>query len=186
MEAHGGTIEALSELGRGTTLCLYLPRNSETPIHSDEVIRHAAVAAEQGKGKVVLVIDDEPSIRLLISDVLDGAGYTSIEVGDGAAGMKILQSNTKIDLLITDVGLPGGINGRQVADAARVIRPTLKVLFITGYAENAVISHKHLDAGMHVLTKPFPLDTLARRVRPAETAERRMPPRPGRHSKRRG
>ena len=71
----------------------------------------------------------------------------------------------RIDLLVTDVGLPGGMNGRQVADAARVARPDLRVLFITGYAENAVLSHGHLDPGMHVMTKPFPMDVLAARIR---------------------
>ncbi len=77
----------------------------------------------------------------------------------------MLQSDARIDLLVTDVGLPGGMNGRQVADAARVARPDLKVLFITGYAENAVLSHGHLDPGMHVLTKPFAMETLASRIK---------------------
>jgi CheY-like chemotaxis protein len=84
---------------------------------------------------------------------------------DGAAGLKVLNSSARIDLLVTDVGLPGGMNGRQVADAARVSRPALKVLFITGYAENAVLSHGHLDSGMHVMTKPFAMDALASRIR---------------------
>ena len=77
----------------------------------------------------------------------------------------MLQSDVRIDLLVTDVGLPGGINGRQVADAARVTRPNLKVLFITGYAENAVVSHGHLDPGMHVVTKPFAMEALASRIK---------------------
>jgi CheY-like chemotaxis protein len=77
----------------------------------------------------------------------------------------VLNSSARIDLLVTDVGLPGGMNGRQVADAARVSRPALKVLFITGYAENAVLSHGHLDSGMHVMTKPFAMDALASRIR---------------------
>ena len=83
----------------------------------------------------------------------------------GQVGLKILDSDARIDLLITDVGLPGGINGRQVADAARVKRPDLKVLFITGYAENAVIGKRRLDKGMFVVTKPFQLDMLAQRIR---------------------
>ncbi len=77
----------------------------------------------------------------------------------------MLQSDARIDLLVTDVGLPGGMNGRQMADAARVARPGLKVLFITGYAENAVLSHGHLDPGMHVLTKPFAMEALASRIK---------------------
>jgi len=110
-------------------------------------------------------VDDEPSVRMLVTEVLEDLGYTVIEATDGAAGLKVLQSNARIDLLVTDVGLPGGMNGRQVADAARVTRPDLKVLFITGYAENAVVSHGHLDPGMHVLTKPFAMEALARRIK---------------------
>ncbi len=88
-----------------------------------------------------------------------------LEAEDGPSALRILNSPQQISLLITDVGLPGGMNGRQLADAARVGRPELEVLFITGYAENAVLNHGHLDPGMHVLTKPFQLDTFARRVR---------------------
>jgi CheY-like chemotaxis protein len=79
--------------------------------------------------------------------------------------LKILQSDVPFDLLITDVGLPGGMNGRQMADAARVSRPTLKVLFITGYAENAILGQGHLEPGMAVLTKPFAVDTMVTRIR---------------------
>ena len=84
--------------------------------------------------------------------------------GDSTAGLKVLQSGVAIDLLVTDVGLPGGMNGRQMADAARVKRPDLKVLFITGYAENAVLGHGHLAPGMAVLTKPFAMDAMAARI----------------------
>ncbi len=113
----------------------------------------------------MLVVDDEPTVRMLVTEVLEDLGYTAIEAADGAAGLQVLQSDARIDLLVTDVGLPGGMNGRQVADAARVVRPELKVLFITGYAENAVLSHGHLDPGMHVLVKPFAIDVLARRIK---------------------
>jgi CheY-like chemotaxis protein len=93
------------------------------------------------------------------------AGYSAIEAADGVSGLKVLLSDVRIDLLITDVGLPGGVNGRQMADAARANRPDLKVLVITGYAENAVIGHGHLEPGIHVLTKPFAMDRFAERVR---------------------
>ena len=96
---------------------------------------------------------------------LQDLGYTAIEAADDAAGLRVLQSNARIDLLVTDVGLPGGMNGCQVADAARVARPGLNVLFITGHAENAALSHGHLDPGMHVLTKPFAMEALASRIR---------------------
>ena len=101
---------------------------------------------------------------MLVADTLGDQGYVALEAADGAAGLRILETDARIDLLITDVGLPGGMNGRQVADAARRLRPGLKVLFITGYAENAVLSHGHLDPGMHVLTKPFAIDALASRI----------------------
>ena len=118
-----------------------------------------------GKGEVVLVIDDEPTIRMLISEVLEEQGYAVVEASDGPSGMRILQSAARIDLLITDVGLPNGMNGRQVADAARQTRPALKVLFITGYAENAVVGNGHLDKGMQVIAKPFAMDVLAQKIR---------------------
>lgn len=102
---------------------------------------------------------------MLVIEVLEESGYTAIQAADGAAGLKVPRSDRRIDLLVTDVGLPGGMNGRQVADAARVLRPGLKVLFITGYAEQAVVGNGRLDAGMHVLTKPFALETLAGRIK---------------------
>jgi CheY-like chemotaxis protein len=111
------------------------------------------------------VIDDEESIRTLMADVLEETGYRVLTASNGPDGLAILQSAARIDLLITDVGLPGGLNGRQVADGARSLRPNLKVLFVTGYAENAVIGSGHLDPGMEVITKPFVLSALASRVR---------------------
>jgi CheY-like chemotaxis protein len=113
----------------------------------------------------VLVVDDEPTVRMLVTEVLEELGYSAIEAADGASGLQILQSDLRIDLLITDVGLPGGVNGRQMADAARLKRPKLQVLFITGYAENAAVGNGHLEPGMHVLTKPFALDKLAARIK---------------------
>ena len=159
----GGQVRIYSELGRGTTMCLYLPRDQAPAERRSEAVERAV--APQGDGEVVLVIDDEPTVRMLIGEVLDEAGYTCLEASDGPSGLKILESAARIDLLITDVGLPGGMNGRQIADAARRLRPELKVLFITGYAENAAIGNGHLAVGMEVLTKPFAMDALARRIR---------------------
>ncbi|MCJ2035573.1 response regulator [Methylobacterium sp. J-068] len=102
---------------------------------------------------------------MLVTEVLEDLGYTAIEAADSVSGLKVLQSDVRIDLLVTDVGLPGGMNGRQMADAARERRPDLKVLFITGYAENAVLGNGHLRPGMQVLTKPFVLETLATRIK---------------------
>ena len=160
----GGQVRIYSEVGHGTTMCIYLPRYAEDA-HSEEDATDSVQDDAHGDGEVVLVIDDEPTIRMLIAEVLAESGYAVIEAPDGPTGLKILDSTSRIDLLITDVGLPGGMNGRQVADAARVNRPNLKVLFITGYAENAVIGQSRLESGMFVMTKPFQMELLAHRIR---------------------
>ncbi len=159
----GGQVRIYSELGEGTTMCLYLPRfigeiEAEEP---DEAMAPAA----RGAHETVLVIDDETSIRMLMADVLSEAGYRVLLASDGRSGLKTLESDVKIDLLITDVGLPGGLNGRQVAEAALARRPKLKVVFVTGYAENAVVGNGLLGPGMAVITKPFAMTALASRVR---------------------
>jgi PAS domain S-box-containing protein len=160
----GGQVRIYSELGQGTTMCLYLPRHTDDAGPNEEADQRTSLEA-QGEGEVILVVDDDPTIRMLVAEVLSEAGYAVIEAADGPAGLKELDSDARIDLLITDVGLPGGLNGRQVADAARVSRPKLKVLFITGYAENAVIGQGRLEPGMFVMTKPFQMDKLASRIR---------------------
>jgi PAS domain S-box-containing protein len=160
----GGQVRIYSEPGQGTTMCIYLPRHFEDAPADDDVELRSNLDAVSA-GEVVLVIDDDPTIRMLVAEVLGELGYAVIEAVDGPAGLKVLESSAKIDLLITDVGLPGGMNGRQVADAARVARPKLKVLFITGYAENAVIGKGRLEEGMFVITKPFQMDALTRRIR---------------------
>jgi signal transduction histidine kinase len=160
----GGQIRIYSELGKGTTMCLYLPRLDQN-VAEDERPAAPSEGRPSGDGEVVLVIDDEPTIRMLIAEVLEELGYSIIEAWDGASGMRVLQSDVRIDLLITDVGLPNGMNGRQVADAARQMRSNLKVLFITGYAENAVIGNGHLDKGMQVIAKPFEMNALVRKIR---------------------
>jgi PAS domain S-box-containing protein len=159
----GGQAEIKSNPGKNTSVCIYLPRHlgeAEGPRED----RTADASAANGRGEVVLVVDDEATIRMLISEVLEELGYASIEAEDGVAGLEMLQANGRIDLLISDVGLPGGINGRQLADAKLSLRPELKVLFITGYAEPIALRGGDLRAGMHVLTKPFDLDTLANRI----------------------
>ena len=157
-----GHVRIYSEVGQGTMVCIYLPRYLGEADEADDP--GAGAAAAPGGGEKVLVIDDEPTIRMLIVDSLGELGYACAEATDGPAGLKILQSSDRIDLLITDVGLPGGLNGRQVADAARALRPALKVLFVTGYAENAALHHGHIGPGMEVLTKPFAIADLAARV----------------------
>ena len=159
----GGQVRIYSEVGSGTTMCLYLPRHHGA---SPETVASTATAktTRERTGKTVLVVDDEPSVRMLVTEVLEEHGYGGIEASDGPSGLRVLESDARIDLLITDVGLPGGLNGRQLADAARTTRPDLKVLFITGYAENAIIGNGQLAPGMRVLTKPFVMTTLAERI----------------------
>ena len=159
----GGQARIYSETGQGAMVCLYLPRHfAGAECQEEAVVPSTVPRAEQGE--TVLVVDDEPTVRMLVAEVLEDLGYTALEAGDGAAGLTVLRSDARIDLLITDVGLPGGMNGRQMADAARAGRPDLKVLFITGYAENAVVGNGHLEPGMHVMTKPFAMDSLAARI----------------------
>ncbi|WP_294273149.1 ATP-binding protein [uncultured Sphingomonas sp.] len=157
----GGQVRIYSELGMGTTICIYLPRYVGDA--EDDVEEMVAALPDHGSG-TILIVDDEATIRHLVDEVLDEVGYTVIGAADGAAGLKVLQSGVRIDLLITDVGLPNGMNGRQVADAGRSLRPGLKVLFITGYAENAAVGNGHLELGMELLTKPFTLDALTSKV----------------------
>ncbi len=159
----GGQVRIRSEVGKGTTMCLHLPRHLGEIADGDDPV--APPAADGGRGETILVIDDEATVRMLVAEVLGEAGYRVIEAPDGPAGLEILRSGRRIDLLITDVGLPGGMNGRQVADAARVDRPELQVLFITGYAENAAVGNGLLAPGMEVLTKPFAMAALGAKVR---------------------
>jgi len=158
----GGQVRVYSEVGSGTTMCLYLPRHfGEAAAENVPVVDDV----DPGAGETVLIIDDEPAIRMLVTETLEEHGYRVVEAHDGPSGLRLLNSELRVDLLITDVGLPGGLNGRQVADAARTQRPGLKVLFITGFAENAAIGNGHLDHGMSVLTKPFVMTALANKVR---------------------
>ena len=159
----GGQVRIYSEVGKGTMVCLYLPRCDDSG-RTDTLAPEAADIASARHGETVLVVDDEQTVRMLMVDLLEELGYVALEACDGQSALKILNTKRPIDLLITDVGLPGGMNGRQLADAAGALRPALKVLFITGYAENAVIGDGHLRRGMHVLTKPFSMDVLASRI----------------------
>jgi CheY-like chemotaxis protein len=142
---------------------LYLPRHAG-PADGNQAMCPASTAHEIDASDVILVVEDEFLVRSLIVDVLEELGYTVVEAGDGHEGLALLQSDQRIDLLITDIGLPG-LNGRQVADGGRTLRPDLKVLFMTGYAENAAIASGFLEPGMAMVTKPFAMDVLVSRVR---------------------
>ncbi len=158
----GGQVRIESELGVGTCVSVILPRHFGAVKTSDTGAGPTPDAAIS-RGETVLVVDDEPAIRMLVTDLLSDLGYTTKEAADAAVALQILQSDASIDLLVTDVGLPGGITGRQLADTGRSLRPALRVLFITGYAEKAVLSDARIP-GVRILTKPFALDDLAAQV----------------------
>ncbi|PBP81924.1 hybrid sensor histidine kinase/response regulator [Pseudomonas syringae] len=159
----GGQIRVESIEGQGTSVVMHLPRhtaeNAPRPV-GPEVIEEPP----HHTGETVLIVDDEPSVRMLVAEVISGLGYNCLEAADAQSGLQILQSDTRIDLLISDIGLPGGMNGREMADAAGDCRPGLPTLFITGYAKTSVLDDCHLRPCTQVLTKPFGLDALAGRV----------------------
>ena len=164
-----GHVRIYSEVGQGTTVKLYLPRFRGV-LPGEEDAPAAGEAQLSPDRETVLVVEDEQVVRALIVDVLHELGYRALEAEDGPSGLAILQSRTTVDLLVTDIGLPG-LNGRQLADAARLLRPGLKVLFMTGYAENAAFANGFLEHGMEMITKPFAMERLAAKVR--EIAERK-------------
>jgi PAS domain S-box-containing protein len=167
-----GYARIYSEVGQGTTVKLYLPRYYGEAEDTDTDRGELTDAHRSDAGETVLVVEDEAAVRDLVVDVLEELGYRAIEAADGPSGLELLQSDVQLDLLISDVGLPG-LNGRQLADAARKHRPELKVLFMTGYAENATIANGFLDPGMEMITKPFAIEALATRIR--DMIEERSP-----------
>ena len=158
----GGHVTIHSEVGKGTTVSLFLPR-----FVGEMVVAEAANPARlpfANAGETVLIVEDDPAVRVLVSAVLKELGYAFVEAGDANTALPIIESDQRIDLMISDVGLPG-MNGRQLAEIGRQIRPELKVLFITGYAEHAAVRGGFLDPGMQLITKPFTFDLLTAKVR---------------------
>jgi len=119
----------------------------------------------QVAGMTVLVVDDEPFVAMLITDVLEDLGCATIDASQAAMALDVLRSDRCVDLMITDIGLPGGMNGRQLATQARALRPKLNILFVTGYAHGGGLDEAPLDEGMQVITKPFAMEALEQRVR---------------------
>ncbi|MCK1790364.1 response regulator [Pseudomonas violetae] len=157
-----GHVAISSEVSAGTTVSLYLPRfGGDVPLCSPVDAPHAPFAQN---GETVLIVEDDPAVRVLVSTVLSDLGYAYVEAGDADSAVPILDSTQRIDLMISDVGLPG-MNGRQLAEIGRQFRPELKVLFITGYAEHAAVRGGFLDPGMQMITKPFTFDLLTAKVR---------------------
>jgi CheY-like chemotaxis protein len=159
----GGRVRIQSAVGQGTRVCVYLPRDlggagkTDPPVDSAKPLR-------VGQGETVLVVDDEATVRMLVTEVLNDMGYNVIEAKDGVEGLKVLRSNRRVDLLVTDIGLPGGIDGRQLGEAARAFRSGLRVLFITGYADIPGGGNGPADGGIQTLTKPFAMQELAVRI----------------------
>ena len=156
-----GAVTIDSELGKGTSIEICLPRYKGDLVDAPAAESSGDHRAEANE--VVLIVEDEAVVRLLIVETLNDLGYQALETADSAAALRILQSPQRVDLLVSDIGLPG-LNGRQLADAARVKRPRLKVLFVTGYAENAAGS-SFLEPDMEMIAKPFTMDMLASKIR---------------------
>ncbi|MDB5840663.1 MAG: putative sensor histidine kinase with two and a response regulator receiver domain, partial [Herminiimonas sp.] len=160
----GGHFHIDSEVGQGTTISLFFPRH--LPVGE----MHAAnrpgspMLTTDNKRRTILLVEDEETVRTTLAQMLAEFGYNTLVAADGPEGLQHLASGVPIDFLVTDIGLPGNINGRELANAARESHPKLKVLFITGYAEQSVIGREVLPAGMQILVKPFAIDTFAATV----------------------
>jgi signal transduction histidine kinase len=155
----GGAVRVHSQVGIGTSIKLYLPITDATPVIESAV----SSGTPRGTGERVVVIEDDPAVRMLVREVLDELHYQSVEFADPLEALPFLASSEPIDLMISDVGLPG-LNGRELAERARAHRPDLPILFITGYAENAMVRSGFLGDDMSMITKPFSLDELAMKV----------------------
>jgi CheY-like chemotaxis protein len=159
----GGHVKIYSELGQGTCVKIYLPRLSDAA-HA-EPPEQPPSTPEAAAEETILVVEDDDDVRAYSVDILRELGYRVIEAHDGPSALRLLERQFRVDLLFTDVVLPGGMTGAQVAAQARGAKPELKVLFTTGYARNAIVHHGRLDAGVQLITKPFSMSDLAVRVR---------------------
>jgi signal transduction histidine kinase/CheY-like chemotaxis protein len=159
----GGHVAVYSEEGQGTTVRLYLPRYVGAVVETP-VVDTAATSELRGSG-LILVVEDEDEVRSLIVDTLADLGYATVAASDAHEGLQMLDRNPGVELLLTDVGLPGGMNGRQLGDAALMRRPGLPVVYMTGYARDAFMQQGRLEASVELLTKPFTRKALAAKIR---------------------
>jgi PAS domain S-box-containing protein len=166
-----GHVKIYSEVGEGTTIKLYLPRAHSTASLKDEDAEVQSLPRGSG-AEIVLVVEDDADVRNYTCDTLRELGYVVLEAENGRRGLALLEANPRAKVLFTDVGLPGGMNGRQLADEARRRRPDLKVLFTTGYARNAIVHDGRLDPGVELITKPFSQAALAAKLRDILDARR--------------
>ncbi|MET4218683.1 signal transduction histidine kinase [Bradyrhizobium sp. LB14.3] len=159
----GGHVKIYSEVGQGTTVKLYLPRIVAEGMSEEE--SGSLPSPEAAQEETILVLEDDEDVRAYSVDSLRELGYRVIEAYDGPAALRLLERQPRVDLLFTDVVLPGGLTGAQVAAQAKTVRPNLKVLFTTGYARNAIIHHGRLDKGVQLIVKPFSFSELAAKIR---------------------
>jgi len=171
----GGHVKLYSEPGQGTSIKIYLPRFVKDEARVLAAMAPGAASLACGAGEVILVVEDDEAVRRASVEALREMGYHVLEAADAMEGFRLVADRNDLDLLFTDIGLPGGINGRVLADAARALRPGLRVLFTTGYTRNAIIHNGVLDPGVFLLPKPFTLAALAAKAREAIDA----PPAPG-------
>ena len=159
----GGHVKLHSVPGQGTCVRLYLPR-LYFPEPENTLMPFSGEAPAAIAGETVMLVEDDPAVRMLVLDLLNELGYHAHEAEDAKSALPLLESDVRVDLLVTDVGLPG-MNGRQLAEIARQHRPDLKVLFMTGYAEKAAERQGFLEEGMDMVAKPFSIDLLANKIR---------------------
>ena len=159
----GGSVQIDSAPSLGTSVCLYLPQYTGAPDSPSQAAPAQQQPAELPRRRI-MVVDDEASIRTMVCEVLEEMGHETLQADSGSAALDLLPQAGSIDLLITDIGLPGGMNGYQLAEHARQMQPVLKVLFITGYAEEALHARSPAQREQELLGKPFTLDTLQTRV----------------------
>jgi CheY-like chemotaxis protein len=165
----GGHVTIESQPGQGTCVRLYLPRLHGTALERTVPASHGEAPVALA-GEAVVVVEDDAAVRMLVVNVLGELGYTAHQAADARAALPLLESDLRVDLLVTDVGLPG-MNGRQLAEIARQHRPALKVLFMTGYAEKAAERQGFLEEGMDMVAKPFSIDLLANKIRSMISSE---------------
>jgi len=165
----GGGVSLKSRLGHGTSVCLFLPRYDGPSGHVSAVETNSVMTLGGPpwmSGKLVMIVDDEEAVRLIVSDVIGDLGARILTAEDAISAMELADRLPALrpDALITDIGMPGGLNGRQLAARMREKFPGLKVLFITGYAEQNILDEGLLEPGCALLVKPFSTDALLRKL----------------------
>ncbi len=157
----GGHIRIYSEVGHGTTIRIYLPRSFE----KEEAVRVAAAGKIEGGRETILVVEDDLAVQAAAVDILTGLGYRVLKADNAEMALGILDSGVAVDLLFTDVVMPGVVRSPELARRARMLLPDIQVLFTSGYTQNAIVHGGRLDPGVHLLSKPYGREQLARKIR---------------------